>query len=143
MRHLFLLLFALLGDGVLSSQQPGTSKNFKLAEIEDFVSDPDAVRDEKLKFHKAIDPNGRYPLSKHQSLWDDHVELRLSYRPITSQQKADSDKGKFTIDTFGLSNSGLMHEKYPDLANDIMKRVRSEVIGKRVGYDDLYCIGSA
>ena len=138
MRHLLLLIFILLGDGVLSSQQPGASKSFKLAEIEDFVSDPQAVRDEKVKFHKAIDPNAHYPLSKHQSLWDENVELRLSYRPITPQQKADSDEGKFTIDAFGLSVTGLMHDKYPELANDAMKRVRGEVIGKRLSYDDLY-----
>ncbi len=106
MRHLFLLLFVLAGDGVLWSQQPGNPKNVKLAEIEDFVSNPQAVRDEKVKFHKALDPNGHYPLSKHQSLWDDHVELRLSYRPNTSQQKAESDERKFTIEAFGLSTVG-------------------------------------
>lgn len=131
---LLLLIFVVLSDGALLSQQP-TSKTVEFETVEDFIADLDNVRNEKLKFYNSTDPNSRFPLSMHQSLWDKNIKLSLLYR---SERNAKGVDDLFVVDAFGLSTTRLMHEKYPELADEIMKRIRRDVVGKSIDYNDLY-----
>jgi hypothetical protein len=62
--ELLLLIFIVLSDGILLSQQPRTSKDAKFETVEDFIADQEAVRHAKLKFYKLTDPHGRFPLTQ-------------------------------------------------------------------------------
>ena len=138
MRQFLCLIFILLCNARLLSQQPKTSENVKFESVEDFILNPEAVREEKLKFYKTTDPSGRYSLEKHQLLWDKNIKLSLTYKPVDGQQKSNDSNVKLKIDAFGLSTTKLMHEQYPELATDLMRKVREEVVGESIDYDDLY-----
>lgn len=140
MRQAFLAIIValFLNSEVLLSQQPRTSSNVKFETVEDFVSDQGLVRSEKLKFYKSSDPNSRYSLDMHQALWDNNIKIILPYRHVGPQQETRGVLASFKIDAFGLSTTNLMHEEHPELATDLMKKIRGEVVGKNIDYNDLY-----
>jgi hypothetical protein len=136
MRHFMLMLLCFVSNDVLLSQQPPRSIKFET--VAELVADQEFVRNEKLKFYKSSDPNGRYTLGMHQLLWDENIKFSLPFKHRDSQRKADGVDDNFKIDAFGMSTTKLIHEKQPELATDLMRRIHGEVVGKSIDFAELF-----
>lgn len=138
MRHLMFFIFVVLSNDTLLSQQPRTSPKVRFETVEEFVSDQETVRQEKQKFYEASDPHRRYTLGRHQSLWSNNIKLSLPFQHPDSQTNREGVVDNFTIDAFGMSTAEYIHERYPKLATDLMKKISREIVGKSITFDELY-----
>jgi hypothetical protein len=138
MHRLAFLIFTVLACDVSLSQQPRIPDSNRFKAIEEFVSDEEAVRIEKLKFVLIADPYKRYTLDQHQVLWNNNILFTLPFKHTNSQPKPDEVNSQLKIDAFGLSSTMLVYKKHPQLSDKLMKKINGQFVGKSIGNDELY-----
>ncbi len=147
MRPIFYSVFIVVAalQSICLAQQLRITKDRTYATVEEFLSDEEGVHKEKLKLLKLIDPRGRFTEEQHQKLWDKNVQLNLmvdtqTVRPKADASKTDESKTDETlkIDAFGIGLSTSIHEKYPNLAAQLMKKYTGEVAGREITYGEIY-----
>jgi hypothetical protein len=139
MRNLTIFLGIVLSSQIAAAQEKTPTPN----SVQEYLSDTEAIRNEKLKFYKKVDPFNRISFAMHELLWSKNIKLSLAYDPTKYQDKGVRDNqpnsvDKFKIDEIAISTTVLIHEKDSDLATGFMKKYSDQFVGKPIDFDGLY-----